>query len=119
MIIFYDGTCPLCNRAVRFILAADKKEQFYFAPLEGETAANKLKKIYNTLVLYKDPEHILTEGKAVLRICWLIGGKYALIGWLSFLPAFLFNLIYRVIAKYRFRLFSKKASIEKTDRFLP
>ena len=124
MIIFYDGTCPLCNRAVRFILAADKKKQFYFAPLEGETAVDKLKNLHlknpnlDTLVLFQSEDKILIEGRAVLRILYLLGGKYALLGWLSFLPTFIFDLLYRVIARYRFRLFSKKLPIDKTDRFL-
>ncbi len=124
-IVFYDGTCPLCNRAVRFLLAVDKKRVFYYAPLEGETAADKLKNLrskhpnLDTLVLYQDENRISIEGKAVFRIFWLLGGKYALIGWLSFLPSFLFDLIYRFIACYRFKLFSKKTPITKTDRFLP
>ncbi len=124
MIIFYDGMCPLCNRAVRSILAADAKKQFYFAPLEGTTAADKLKNLrlkhpdLDTLVLYIDSNKILMEGRAVLRILWLLGGKYALIGWLSFLPSFLFDALYRLVARYRFRLFSKKVAIDKTDRFL-
>lgn len=125
MIIFYDGTCPLCNRAVRFLLAADKKQQFYYAPLEGETAAEKLKDFrskrpdLDTLVLYQNAEHILIEGRAILRILWHMGGLYAWIGWLSFLPTFPFDWAYRLIAFNRFRLFSKKEPINKTDHFLP
>ncbi|MCH9627469.1 MAG: hypothetical protein S4CHLAM2_11090 [Chlamydiales bacterium] len=124
MIIFYDGMCPLCNRAVRFLLAADAKKQFYFAPLEGETAQSKLKNLrskhpdLDTLVLYINADTVLIEGRAALRILWVLGGRYALLGWLSFLPSFLFDAIYRLVARYRFRLFSKKVTIDKTDRFL-
>src|ERR1700722_12540294 len=124
-IIFYDGTCPMCNRAVRFLLAADQNKQFYFAPLNGETAKRKLKDLHlknpnlDTLVLLEG-EAILVEGKAVFRILWLLGGKYALIGWLSFLPSWLFDIMYRIIARYRYHLFSKKIEIKKADeRFLP
>lgn len=123
MIIFYDGTCPLCNRAVRVILQADVNKKFYFAPLQGKTAKNKLQgvaiPIGDTLILYEDPKHILVEGRAVLRICWHLGGWYSLLGSLSFLPPFLFDWLYRIVARNRFRLFSKKITIEKTDRFLP
>lgn len=119
MIVFYDGTCPLCNRAVRWILSVDKKRLFYFAPLEGKTAAKKQIHEKESLVLYINSKKIFKEGRAVFKILWLLGGKYALLGWLSFLPSLPFDLFYRLIAKYRFRLFSKKITIEKDDRFLP
>lgn len=119
MIVFYDGTCPLCNRAVRWILSVDQKRQFFFAPLEGRTAGEKGIQEKESLVLYINSKKIFKEGKAVFRILWLLGGKYAVVGSLSFLPSFLFDGFYRLIAKYRFRLFSKKINIEKNDRFLP
>lgn len=119
-LIFYDGVCPLCNRVIRFILQVDKKEIFYFAPLQGETAQKKLQQWrlqspdLDTLVLlqnYQTPqEKQLVEGKAALRILWLIGGKYALLGSLSFLPSFLFDCVYRQVARYRFRLFKTMES---------
>lgn len=120
MIIFYDAPCPLCNRSIRFIIAADKKKKFYYAPLEGETARLKLKNPpHNTLILYESPDKVFYEGKAVLRIAWHLGGKYALIGWMSFLPSIVFDACYKLVAKYRYKLFSQKVSIVKTDRFLP
>src|SRR5262249_32383445 len=100
-VIFYDGECPLCNRAVRFLLQADKKRIFYFARLDGETAKKKLVSLrlndpsLDTMVLLQnyqtDQEQLLIEGRGALRILWLLGGKYALLGWLSFLPPFLFD----------------------------
>jgi predicted DCC family thiol-disulfide oxidoreductase YuxK len=130
-LLFYDGTCPLCNRAIRFVLAADKKRCFYFAPLNGTTAKEKLAHLrlknpsLDTLVLLEkegtEKEALLIEGRGALRILWLLGGKYALIGWLSFLPPFFFDACYRVIARYRFRLFRPKKGIEdqRDDHFLP
>ncbi|HZH02738.1 MAG TPA: DCC1-like thiol-disulfide oxidoreductase family protein [Myxococcaceae bacterium] len=34
-ILFYDGGCGLCHRAVRFVLARDPAGRFRFAPLGG------------------------------------------------------------------------------------
>ncbi|MFC2049126.1 thiol-disulfide oxidoreductase DCC family protein, partial [Chlamydiota bacterium] len=99
-VIFYDGECPLCNRAVRFILSVDREEKFYFAPLNGKTAEQKLAHFFlknpelDTLVLLQNyetaHEKLMIEGKGALRILWLLGGTYALLGLLSFLPSFLF-----------------------------
>lgn len=123
-IIFYDGECPLCNRAVRFLLGADKKHLFYFAPLNGKTAEEKLSGLLlknpnlDTLVLLENNKFFI-EGRGALRILWLLGGKYALLGWLSFLPSPLFDVFYRLIARYRYRLFSKKKKFKTDHRFLP
>ncbi len=121
-IIFYDGECPLCNRAVRFVLKADRKALFKFAPLGGATAATKLSHLEvkrSTLVLLQNNGKLLIEGKAVLRIMWLLGGFYSFLGWLSFLPTLPFDLAYRFIAKHRHTYFHTCQKLDHPDRFLP
>lgn len=129
-LIFYDGTCPLCNHAVRFVLAADKEKKFLFAPLKGVTATKEISSLHlrnpnlDTFVLLQaygtDHEKTLIEGRAALRVLWLLGGFYAWVGLLSFLPSFLFDAVYRLIARYRFKLFSLKQPIDtSSERFLP
>ncbi len=131
-LIFYDGTCPLCHRAIRFILGADRKKLFAFASLEGSTAHKELKEWKSahpqedTLVLLEDYQtahpHLWIEGRAILKICWLLGGKYRLLGWMAFLPPPLFNLAYRWVARRRYRLFSgplPSPEFLSGERFLP
>lgn len=129
-VIFYDGECPLCNRAVRFIISRDRQQKFYFSSLQGKTAEKKLAHFLtnhpelDTLILlenYETPdEKMVIEGKGAVRILWLLGGKYAWVGCLSFLPAFLFDPLYRFIARNRYRLFTKPIPFpQPTNRFLP
>ena len=131
-LILYDGTCPLCNRAIRVILKEDKKKTFLFTSLQGKTAQTVLFGTpfsippYHTLVLVQNygrtKQKILKEAKATLRIAFLLGGKYAFLGMLSFLPSFFFDLFYRFIAKRRMRLFSKTVKVDPEEykgRFLP
>lgn len=130
-LIFYDGECPLCNRAIRVILNYDRKQQFFFASLQGKTAREILKgnpllqPPYDTLVLLQDwqsdKERLLTHARASLRIAWMLGGRFTLLGWLSFLPSYLFDLCYKMIAKRRYHLFTKTVKIspeEYQERFL-
>lgn len=131
-LILYDGTCGLCHRAVAWVVLRDFREDFVFAPLQG-TTAKSLKKLLpenalsnETMVLIEkwrsERPQIHIEGAAALRIFWLLGGYYRLIGWLSFLPASLYNWAYRFLA--RRRSFFPAASClipEKlpSQRFLP
>ncbi len=126
-ILFYDGSCPLCNRAVRFILSRDQKGHFLFAPLAGQTAEKLLParlSDMDSLILREEKQGTIrywTEGKGVFRIFWLLGGRYKLVGWLVFLPSPLFDWFYRQIAKIRYRLFSspKEGKLDtSSDRFL-
>ncbi len=120
-LVFYDGNCGLCDRVVQFLLKVDKHQIFMFAPLQGKTAAHYLQhlppkfKTVDSLVLVENfqtghPQvHVLAKG--ALRIAWLLGGLWKLIGWLSFLPSFLFNWAYRLVARNRHHLFPQTLCI--------
>jgi predicted DCC family thiol-disulfide oxidoreductase YuxK len=110
-IIFFDGHCLLCHRAVRYILFYDKRKKFLFAPLDGQTAKTALKSPVqqDSLILLEnygeERSKVYIEGKAVLRICWLLGGGHLIWGWMVFLPSFAFDWIYRYMAKRRYQWF--------------
>lgn len=50
-VLFYDGVCGLCDRAVRFLLARDRERVLLFAPLQGPTAAAVLGRLGLAAVL--------------------------------------------------------------------
>lgn len=124
-LILYDGECALCNRSVRFLIEADKRGHFLYAPLQGETASHLEGAPFplDTLILIegfqtKSPR-IWKYGRGVLRICWRLGGWYRLIGLLSFLPGWLADPLYRLVARNRHTLFRGGAGDLKSDRILP
>lgn len=132
-LVFYDGECGLCDHVVQLILKIDKKEVFCFAPLQGSTAKQYLSnfpeeyKQNNTLILIENfqsqnPTYYIF-GKAALKIFWIIGGIWSVLGLFSFLPSFLYDWIYKIVAKYRHRLFKKDRCFipnpEEHKRFLP
>lgn len=131
-LVFYDGNCGLCDRVVQYVFKNDKKEQFVFAPLQGETASKYLRNLpleirySDSLILienYRSPYpkvHILSKG--ALRIAWLLGWPWMLVGFLSFLPGILFDWIYRLVAANRHRFFPQDQCFippaNKKERFL-
>lgn len=128
-LLFYDGSCGLCDHIVQWLLLHDRKACFLFAPLQGTTAELYLPpplKEGDSLVLienYRSPSRrILTSGKGALRILWLLGAPWSIGGMLSFLPAIFFDGAYRFVAKRRHRFFSDRCILPNpsfSDRFLP
>jgi predicted DCC family thiol-disulfide oxidoreductase YuxK len=132
-LVFYDGECGFCDHIVQILLTLDRNEIFSFAPLQGETAARLLKELpldakkEDSLVLvenFRDPSRkYFILGKAGLRILWLLGGAWTLVGWISFLPAFLYDWVYRLVARNRHRWLSTTEcplpTPETRHRFLP
>lgn len=131
-LIFYDGQCGLCDGVVQLVLKIDGKKQFVFAPLQGKTAAYYLKELaendkhIDSVILVQNylstDRQLFIYSRAVFRIFWLLGGVWSLLGWLSFLPTVLFDWAYRLIARYRYRLFGQQCLIppkDQQDRFLP
>lgn len=106
-ILFYDGTCAFCSRAVRWVLRHDRRGELRFAPLQGETYAaidhaSKPTDV-SSLVLVRD-DQIYTMSSASVRMLQAMGGIWSPLGALLWLvPKPLRDLGYRVVAKNRFR----------------
>jgi predicted DCC family thiol-disulfide oxidoreductase YuxK len=131
-LVFYDGQCGLCDHAVQFILRHDKQEIFGFAPLQGQTAKEKLihlpdsVKNLDTVILIENfntaNEKTSVLGHAAFRILWLLRSYWVLIGWISFLPSFLYDWGYRLVARNRHLFFKSDCFLpdpSHQDRFLP
>ena len=112
-IIFFDGVCGLCNRAVDFLIRHDRKRIFLFAPLQGETAFQKLPApltdTLNTIVC-KDGALLYFKSDAILHIMIRIGGvwKLTVLGYI--VPTVIRDLFYDMAANNRYRVFGKKES---------
>ena len=115
-LILYDGSCGLCDFTVKIILKMDKNQLFVFAPLQGPTSNRILEefphiKAIDSAILVEDfqtsHKKIYTESQTVFRVFWLMGGAWKLIGWVFFLPDFLFNWIYHFVSRNRYRLVSQ------------
>lgn len=129
-LLFYDGECGLCDHAVQQVLRLDRQHLFVFAPLQGTTAKPFLKQLplsLDSLVLVEnfrgDTQRVYVMSQAVFRTAWLLGGGLALLGVFSFLPGWVFDWAYRVVARHR-HLFFRNTECQIPDpsqkgRFLP
>jgi len=117
-IILYDGVCGLCNRLVQFLLKHDKQERLRFASLQSDFAAKVLQrhgidpKDLDTLHLienYEQPgERVLQRSDAILRAGRELGGFWsATAAAAKVIPRALRDVIYRFVARNRYRVFGK------------
>ena len=127
-ILFYDGVCGLCNKAVDFVLLRDRQASIKFAPLQGDTAKQLLSPAdlenLDTMVFWV-AGRTFRKSAAAVRILWRLSLGWQILGTLLWLiPLPLRNLGYFLVACNRYRIFGKKDSCrmptaEERLRFLP
>jgi len=116
--VLYDGTCGLCDRSVRWLLARDRRGALRFATLEGAIAAEvrgrhpELPPVDETFVLVERPrsdaESVRVRSDAALRAVALLGGGWRLLAALARLvPRPLRDVAYRFVARRRTRWFGR------------
>ena len=112
-ILLFDGVCNLCNASVRWVIRHDAAGRFRFAALQSDAGRALLARhglpldAMDTVVLVEGERHWLKSdvGLEVLR---RIGGAWALLAALRFLPRGLRNLAYDRIARSRYRWFGRR-----------
>lgn len=128
-LILFDGVCNLCSNSVQFVIRHDKKKQFNFASLQGETGQQILRTLelpaqkFSSFILIEE-DNFYTESTGVLRLLKRLGGMWSLLYIFIVVPPFIRNAAYRFISVNRYRWFGKTESCmlptpELRARFLP
>jgi predicted DCC family thiol-disulfide oxidoreductase YuxK len=116
--LFYDGHCGLCHRAVKFVLRHDRTQKaFRFAPLQGETfqarvpAAQRAELPDSIVVLAKDGA-LLVRSDAFLHILRRMGGAWkTLAAVMGIIPRAVRDAVYDFIARIRYRVFGRRVDV--------
>ena len=112
-IVLFDGVCNLCNGAVAFIIARDRRAQFGFASLQSDAGRRLLRELSgddalpDTFVLVEDGR-MFTQSTAALRIARRLGFPWSLAALLTVLPRAIRDGAYRLVARNRYRWFGKR-----------
>lgn len=116
-VVFFDGVCGMCNRLVRFLMQADRTGTLLYAALQSDLARERVLPHgvdpgeLDTFVLLTDygteRERVHLRSQAAFELFRVLGGIYTPLSWLRILPVFLTDLGYRLVARFRYRLFGK------------
>ena len=111
-VILFDGICNLCNGSVQFILKRDTGKIFYFASLQSDYGRKLLNQFnlptdnFNSFILYENGK-IYTKSTGVIKMFELLKG-WKWIKIFRFVPKFIRDTVYSLIAKNRYKWFGKK-----------
>jgi len=113
--LFYDGHCALCHRAVKFVLKHDRSgKAFRFAPLTGPTfqaqvPPERRADLPDSVVVLTEEGALLIRSDAFLHILRRLGGGWRILaGALVVIPRPVRDFAYDFIARIRYRVFGTK-----------
>jgi predicted DCC family thiol-disulfide oxidoreductase YuxK len=116
LVLLYDGVCGFCNAAVQFIIARDRRGAMQFAALQseyGQALRSRHPSLENvdSLVLVKrssdGAERVFIHSEGALQVASYLGGVWKLFLVLYVVPAPVRDFLYRLFARYRYKLFGK------------
>ena len=128
-VVLFDGWCGLCGAFAGWLLRHDRKEKLLLATLQGETAPKLLAGLgygappADSIILLENGGLYL-RSTAVLRILRQLGPPWSIFYALVIIPRPLRDLLYRLIAGVRYRVFGRRGSCrtpqaEDYGRMLP
>jgi predicted DCC family thiol-disulfide oxidoreductase YuxK len=130
-IVFFDGVCNLCNATIDWLMRRDRRHVLLFASLQGATfqrmANQELAKLTEredlSTVVYYDQGQVYLRSAAVLRAVAALSWAWRWVLLLLIIPAPARDLIYRFIARNRYRWFGKRETCRlptpaEKERFL-
>lgn len=112
-IVLFDGVCNLCNTTIQYIIKRDKKNQFYFASLQGSTGQRLLQEFqlpvntFNSFVLVEG-DKVYTKSTGALKVLKKLGGVWTLVYAFIIVPPFIRDAAYNLVSKNRYRWFGKR-----------
>jgi predicted DCC family thiol-disulfide oxidoreductase YuxK len=113
-IILFDGVCNLCNIFIQFIIKRDKQDVFRYASLQSNIGQQLVSehgidtKTLDSVILIAPGIAYYIKSDAALQIGNQLKGYSILSRILYLIPSGLRNIVYDLIARYRYVWFGKK-----------
>lgn len=127
-VVFFDGECIMCNAFVNRLLQIDTTGKVFIATLQGETAQRYLPPLPEDReewsFFYLDQAGFYDQSDAFVKVCDRIGGFWSILGAIRIIPAPIRNVVYRFIARNRYRWFGQRSTCriptqKEQQHFLP
>ena len=127
-ILLFDGHCNLCNAGVQFIVKRNPAKTIRFASLQSRVGRALLDKHhidqnYIDSLVFIEEERFSVSSTAALRTLSYLSSWESQLKFLIVLPQPLRDLVYRFVARYRYKWFGRREqcmlpTAELKERFL-
>ena len=128
-ILLFDGHCNLCNAWIQFIVKRDSAGTIRFASLQSGAGRRLLEEhkidenYIESLVFFEEGSFSVSSTAALRTLSYLDDWQKHLI-FLTVIPRSLRDLVYRFIARNRYKWFGRREqcmipTTELSKRFLP
>lgn len=113
-VILFDGVCNFCNASINFVMDHDEQRRFRFASLQSDYGKKVLSENQRS-ILDLDTVLLVRNGKLYEKSTAALEIVRYLRGWswlyvLRFVPRFISDFFYSIIATNRYRIFGKSDS---------
>ena len=114
-VVYFDGVCNLCNRAVDFIIRHDSAARIRFASLQSAHGQEVLQRLGLSLdelktIVFEQDGVLYVKSDAALKIAAMLDGPVRMLGCCHWIPRCVRDPLYMFISKNRYRWFGKKSS---------
>ncbi len=123
-VVLFDGVCNLCDRTIQFIVDHERSASLRFASLQSDVAHDLIEKAFGSdeaerllggmgegrgpeSVVLVDGERGYTHSTAALRIAGHLRAPYRWLVAFAIVPRPIRDVVYRWIARNRYRWFGK------------
>jgi predicted DCC family thiol-disulfide oxidoreductase YuxK len=113
-IVLFDGHCNLCSQSVDFLIRYNRRANLKFASLQSESGQRLLKahglQVWPDLpdsVVFIERGKIYTHSDAALHIARHLDSVWPWVAVFWFFPRALRDVVYRLIARNRYRWFGE------------
>jgi predicted DCC family thiol-disulfide oxidoreductase YuxK len=114
-VLFFDGVCNLCNGFVDFMITRDRRRLLRYGSLQSDigtavddASASPGAPRVGSMVLVDADRRVYRSSDAALKAVTVLGGPWRVLAILFLVPRPLREIVYRLIARYRYKLFGKK-----------
>ena len=128
-ILLFDGHCNLCNAGVQFIVKRNPAKTIRFASLQSRAGRalldkNNIDQNYIDSLVFIEEDKFSMSSTAALRTLSYLSTWESQLKLLLVLPRPLRDLVYRFVAKYRYKWFGRRElcmvpTAELMERFIP
>ncbi|MFT7035507.1 MAG: putative DCC family thiol-disulfide oxidoreductase YuxK [Cyclobacteriaceae bacterium] len=111
-VVFYDGVCNFCNSSVKFIIKHERNDELKFAALQSNLAQkfltqHNLKLIDFDGIIYIVGDKLCVKSRAAFEIAGFLNAPWHFISIFKYLPKFITDFFYDLIAKNRYKIFGR------------